>query len=653
MCCRSFIVSFCALLFVSSPLFKGSADAQIPYQWSKSLLPGTYHTSVTDLDTDASGNVFVCGTYKGAVDFDPSAGTYYLTSVGTLVNQFLAKYDSDGNFEWAFSLANSSAVINSSFLSVRVDNAGDVYVSGSLVDQIDFDPGPGTYILDADNGFGFLAKYDTDGNFLWAMVLEGNGISKIYEVAFDDANNVYCAGAFTNSTDFDPGPGTFSLSSNGNNDLFLSKYDEDGNFLIAGAAGGSGVDIAYTIDLDDDNNIYIGGVFQDTVDFDLTPGTDYEMATGVYHGFVAKYNSSGALHFVLNLGDGTQTEVKTLVTSGSNRFYVGGIFMGDVDFDPLGAGDVISNDSMFFHAFVSAYDNYGLQQYTIPLHSDFANCVDLALDASGMVYAVGNFYYSMDFDPYGAGSVTTPVLYDGYLTSYDHYGNHIFKCILTGSSNQNMSAVDINSTDEVHLSGYYNSTVDFDFGAGFAYGFGGLSYQSAFIAKYGQPTILAQQSIQLNGLYEDGQDHLTWTCPEQQEGQFQIQTFLQGEWVTISDMQATTGTEMYSYYYKPEPACTDESRFYRIVLSRTNGTDLQSNPVSVNSPLFVQCYPSPVTTVVTLSGLPDDMQVILADQAGIPVLETTDHTIDVAWLPAGIYFVLNKQGEVLSRFVHE
>ncbi|HQU41060.1 MAG TPA: T9SS type A sorting domain-containing protein, partial [Chitinophagales bacterium] len=79
----------------------------------------------------------------------------------------------------------------------------------------------------------------------------------------------------------------------------------------------------------------------------------------------------------------------------------------------------------------------------------------------------------------------------------------------------------------------------------------------------------------------------------------------------------------------------------------------QSNPVSVNSPLSVQCYPSPVTTVVTLSGLPDDMQVILADQAGIPVLETTDHTIDVAWLPAGIYFVLNKQGEVLSRFVHE
>ena len=54
--------------------------------------------------------------------------------------------------------------------------------------------------------------------------------------------------------------GTFSLLQMVTNDLFLSKYDEDGNFPIAGAAGGSG-DIAYTIDLDDDNNIYIGGVF--------------------------------------------------------------------------------------------------------------------------------------------------------------------------------------------------------------------------------------------------------------------------------------------------------------------------------------------------------------------------------------------------------
>ena len=195
---------------------------------------------MTDLDTDASGNVFVCGTYKGAVDFDPSAGTYYLTSVGTLVNQFLAKYDSDGNFEWAFSLANSSAVINSSFLSVRVDNAGDVYVSGSLVDQIDFDPGPGTLYSGCRQWIRIFSQVRYGWKFPLGHGAGRNGISKIYEVAFDDANNVYCAGAFTNSTDFDPGPGTFSLSSNGNNDLFLSKYDEDGNFLIAGPQAEAG-----------------------------------------------------------------------------------------------------------------------------------------------------------------------------------------------------------------------------------------------------------------------------------------------------------------------------------------------------------------------------------------------------------------------------
>ena len=116
-----------------------------------------------------------------------------------------------------------------------------------------------------------------------------------------------------------------------------------------------------------------------------------------------------------------------------------------------------------------------------------------------MVYAVGNFYYPRILIPMELVLVTTPVLYDGYLTSHDHYGNHIFKCILTGSSNQNMSAVDINSTDEVHLSGYsYNSTVDFDFGAGFEHMDLADSPTRVHSSKYGQPTILAQQSIQLN-----------------------------------------------------------------------------------------------------------------------------------------------------------
>jgi len=86
-------------------------------------------------------------------------------------------------------------------------------------------------------------------------------------IAVDSAGNVYITGFFRATVDFDPGRQTFELTSNGDMDAFLCKFDPDGRFGWAVTWGGYGRDQTSDIDIDDSGNIYVTGWFMNTVDF--------------------------------------------------------------------------------------------------------------------------------------------------------------------------------------------------------------------------------------------------------------------------------------------------------------------------------------------------------------------------------------------------
>lgn len=152
--------------------------------------------------------------------------------------------------------------------SICVDASGNIFIAGFYNDTVDFDPGPAKFNLPYGDGNIFLCKIDPSGNFVWAKAMGDKRYSRNVDIDVDLSGNVYLVGYFAGEIDFDPGIGVFNLRSKGSDDVFISKFDPSGNFVWAKSVGGSRIETASNIDVDVFGNIYIVGDFDGTADFD-------------------------------------------------------------------------------------------------------------------------------------------------------------------------------------------------------------------------------------------------------------------------------------------------------------------------------------------------------------------------------------------------
>ena len=249
---------------------------------------------------DATGNIYIAGNFYGTVDFDPGPGVYSLD--GTLGNTCVWKLDPAGNLVWAGQMGMLGYYGG---CAIVLDAAANVYITGSFGGTADFDPGPGTFNLgtlangSSFIGNAFVAKLDASGNFSWARQMAGNGDASGYSIALDAAGNVYTAGAFKGTTDFDPGSGVYNLTAAGSGDVFISKLDRNGNFIWAVQMGGTGRAEAYAMALDNLANIYTTGYFVGTADFDPGLGT-YNLTNSGYDMFIQKLTPCAKKDAIIN-----------------------------------------------------------------------------------------------------------------------------------------------------------------------------------------------------------------------------------------------------------------------------------------------------------------------------------------------------------------
>ena len=187
------------------------------------------------ISVDFAGNSFITGNFQDTAKF----GNIQFTGGGA----FVAKYDTNGNCIWAkqaFSCAGKG---------ISVDGNGNSYVTGGFWGTAIFD----TFQISEDNGLNlntFIAKYNTDGNCLWVRIGGGR------EISVDANGNCYVIGSFGETATF----GKFTLTSKGYTDIFIAKYDSNGNCLWASQAGGEDVDIGFGISVDGKGNSYITGM---------------------------------------------------------------------------------------------------------------------------------------------------------------------------------------------------------------------------------------------------------------------------------------------------------------------------------------------------------------------------------------------------------
>jgi len=314
-------------------IFLSKYDSTGSFIWAKSLA-GNGDDRSCSITIDSVMNVYITGSFQSACDFDPGPATVNLTANGAS-DLFFAKYDSSGNYVWAKGLGG--ATFNDEGRGIILNSNGDVSLTGYFSGTCDFNVGSGTYNLTAVGAYdAFFAKYDNDGNFIWAKrmnsTMTGNVVS--YDIDTDSIGNIYLCGYFNSNSDFDPGVGTAYLSTAGNNDIFFAKYTAAGNYVWAKAIGGGGTDECFHIMLDRNAKILLSGFFPNIADFNPGPGTAYLSANGNNDIFFAHYDNNGNYLWAYSVGGYGDDRSYGFCQDSSGSVFIAGYFDAVCDFDP-------------------------------------------------------------------------------------------------------------------------------------------------------------------------------------------------------------------------------------------------------------------------------------------------------------------------------
>jgi Bacterial Ig domain/Beta-propeller repeat len=289
---------------------------------------GSGNSYVTGVD---SGNIFVAkfdstgtlvwwatnagagvGGFGIAVD---GVGNSYVTGNGA-GDIFVAKYDGDGNLKWVKSAGGTAA--NDSGFGIGVDGSGNSYVIGRFQSTAIFGSGTGQTLVSGGGNDVFVAKYDPDGNLVWATSPGGTGGSQGFGIAVDSSGNSYVTGTYSGTLTF--AGVTLPAAPMGSNDIFVAKYDTNGTAVWATNAGGTGNDSGRGIAVDGSGNSYVTG---------FLGGSDL---------FVAKYASTGSLMWAKSvagtgndctaISQGSCLAGHGIAVDNSGNSYVAGIYDG-------------------------------------------------------------------------------------------------------------------------------------------------------------------------------------------------------------------------------------------------------------------------------------------------------------------------------------
>lgn len=482
--------------------------------------------------TDHEGNIIVGMLFQNTIDFDPGANAAVLgTPPG--IDLALAKYTPAGQLVWARNISGTTGTSANTVCTphgVAVDKANNIYCVGyfglttnTTRAVVDFDPGPGTLLLTNNGGWDpFIAKFDSSGNVLWARTLgsitNSPNEERAWDLAVDNAGNVYVTGFITGTYDLDAGPGSNLWTSAGEKDSFLVKYDRDGNHLwgfVLNDTGDAATSLKETsVALDDAGHVFLMGHFNGTLDADPGVGVSNLVSAGGSDMFIARYTTNGVFERAIRLG-GTLNEVAppgALRCDGAGNLYLAARFRGVLDLDPGPGLKTITNLTAADNIWIASYDNNLALRWGFQIVSD--GSLDgghrVAFDSQTNVFVTGWFGGTADFD----GSTNTCTLTsrnnngaaDVFLAKYDRNGNFLwargFGGATTNASEQSIAAgLTVDFAGNAYLTGqYYGTNVTF-----YPYNPPGtlpdsLGQNDGFIVKYTPAGQIAGHELSLAGI---------------------------------------------------------------------------------------------------------------------------------------------------------
>jgi hypothetical protein len=326
-----------------------AAAANPPYlEWTREQRTSARDTA-NDVAADSLGNIFVTGETLG-----PLSGS----SLGA-GDAFLTRYDSTGDRKWTINIGSNK---NDVGYGVSTDNFGNAYVAGGI---------NGSYgLVDQATADAFVRKYDVNGNLTWARIFGTSTTDEARDVVGDALGNVFVAGLTL---------GNLAGTNAGNADVFVSKFNSQGDLLWSRQIGSTQFDGAAVAATDGLGNVYVAG--STTGSFG---GPNSSTAEDM---FVAKFDPSGNHLWTHQFGNQGQQFGDGMIVDATGNVYIAGTTSGSWGGPAGGDGNATNPYDGFLIKLDSNGDQRWLRQFGG--HSyDSAGAV--TIDLVGNVYVAGH-----------------------------------------------------------------------------------------------------------------------------------------------------------------------------------------------------------------------------------------------------------------------
>lgn len=381
--------------------------------------------------------------------------------------------------KWGYGFGNHCA-FNSDCKDIQTDLTGDHIVAGTIYTDgagglIDTDIDPSASVFppagSIHNYDFYISKYNGDGNFLSAFIIGGSGVDVCNSIAIDKNNNIIITGYYNGSVDFDPSPSSsYTLTSNGSNDIFLAKYTSSGNLIWAESFGGTSSDIGTKVIIDNQNNIFLTANFNGTLDIDPSLAISNLVSNGGSDVLLAKFNNNGNLITAISYGGiGIENSVD-MVLDQNKKVLMTGTFNDVVDFNPDAVNSyTLSNTLGSADTYITKFDSVLNFEWAKSLPSSGNQAPkDINVDKYNQVLLCG-FYdtQSIDLDPDPVNSHTFSSNGGGesaFIAKYDNSGNYLWAGTWGNSNLYYNIATSIwaDSLGNIYSTGFFRGQVDFD-----------------------------------------------------------------------------------------------------------------------------------------------------------------------------------------------
>ena len=345
---------------------------------------------------DATGGIFVAGSFQGTVNFGTTAAPNVQSSPAN-ADTFVARLDGSGNLAWVRAMVASGGDNQANALAL--DGQGGVVVAGFLAGSA----GMGSFALDsAAISDLYAARLDATGGVTWAVASQGSAGANAQAtgVAVDASGNVALTGFYSGSVALGTGTGAATYAAAGSFDALVAKLGPSGQFFWSRAYGSTGYDTGGGVAFDPTGDVVIAGTFADSVDFGAAGEPDVLVAGPIFDAFVLKLDPDGSKVWARGLvGPGGWAKGQAVAVDPSGTIHVAGGFNGTVDFDPgPGVKNLTSVGST--DAFVAGLDAAGSSVYAVRAgQSNFTTALGLAVNAAGEVALAGTYSGSIGFGP--------------------------------------------------------------------------------------------------------------------------------------------------------------------------------------------------------------------------------------------------------------